>query len=1159
MSVNPFTPGAGERWGRWWLLVPAIAAINWIGGALGLMLALPPGYATFVFPPAGLSLGCLLLYGNRIWPGVWLGLFCVYLSLTLGLGLAEPIRVAAVAAALGTGVSVQALGGAWLVRRFVGFPHPLDTERAVVGFLGLAGPLSCCIGATVATTALWLAGIVPPGSVSQSWWTWWAGDTIGVLIFAPLVLIACGRPREVWRPRRLSVALPLAVLLLAVVLLFMRASAWDEARLKLAFSRQAQHLANALVRGIDSHIDVLRAVEGFFAASQLVERDEFGAFARTIMLRHPGFEALGWAPRVPAARRAAYEASVRKEGIAGFEITQLDRGGGRQRAAGRADYFPLRYLEPVTGNDLGLGFDLYSDPVSRAALERARDTGRSVASGRARFLRGTQHGLLFLHPLYRKETAPGSPPDGRTRLAGFTLGVFRLGDMVRGALSEMDRPGVVVRIEDDSAPPPQRVLYEEKPREPVTAAAAHGQAAPGPMHRVGYNAHGRRWTLSFSPTPEYLPAQRSWQAWAVLAAGLLFISLIETFLLVITGRGAKVEVMVAERTAELNRLNAVLREEIAVRERTEVALRESEQRLATIVAHSPEAITILDVDTGRWVDVNAKAERLFGLPREALLERGPVLQSPAMQADGLPSNAAAAAHIEEALNGDTPTFEWIHTNAAGDPIACEIRLVRLPQTGRRLVRASLTDISARKRAEDQLRRAKEAAESASRAKTEFLASMSHELRTPLNSVLGYAQLLRRQAGLSEAQAKALGTIQTSGEHLLSLIDEILDMAKIEAGTLEIRAGQFHLPELLEGLAGIVRSRAEDKGLSFTCAYLSPLPTIVSADPRRLRQVLMNLLDNAIKYTPSGGVALKVGVLDGRLRFLVEDTGIGIRPEHLGEIFDIFHQLRDPRTHAQGTGLGLAIAKRLVQLMGGDLRVQSEPDEGTRFWFELDLPEIGAAPPALAARKILAVQGSRRRVLVVEDDPDSRSLFRDLLVPLGFELYEAADGAEGVRQAQAHQPDAILMDMRMPVVDGLEATRRIRALPELKPPLIIAISASAFEHNRARCLEAGADDFLPKPFRHERLLDLLSTGLGLTLIYGDASNEVTPLAPRTPPPECLQALLEAARRGDRRGLLERAQEAEQRGYAPFATEVRGLVEGFKMKKLRTWLEELMVVS
>ncbi|PYN42904.1 MAG: hypothetical protein DMD95_15425 [Candidatus Rokuibacteriota bacterium] len=477
----------------------------------------------------------------------------------------------------------------------------------------------------------------------------------------------------------------------------------------------------------------------------------------------------------------------------------------------------------------------------------------------------------------------------------------------------------------------------------------------------------------------------------------------------------------------------------------------------------------------------------------------------------------------------------------------------------------------RHRAGEELRLAKEAAETASGAKSSFLATMSHELRTPLNAVLGYAQVLGRDPDLKAEQRKALGIIEGSGEHLLSLINEILDLAKIEAGTIEIRPALFDLPRLLQGLADLMRARAKEKGLAFTGEWPPDLPVAVHADEKRLRQVLMNLLDNAIKYTAEGGIALKIGPHQNRLRFLVEDTGIGIRPEQLPKIFESFHQVRDPSTFAEGTGLGLAISKTLVSLMGGTLEVASTPGEGSRFWFDLLLPAVPLVRESPERRRpsIIGVRGARRRLLVVDDKEDNRGLVRDLLTPLGFEILEAEDAEACLRLAASARPDAILLDLRMPGMDGLEATRRLRAMPDARDLVIIAVSASAFEQHRERCLEAGANDFLAKPFRLDRLLDLLRAHLGIEVIYADTpaagpsatAGDARAMERVVPTGTELDGLLDLARRGHIKQILTEAQrlEALDARYAPFVAEVRVLTEQFQVKKLCQLLEQARSAS
>jgi PAS domain S-box-containing protein len=467
----------------------------------------------------------------------------------------------------------------------------------------------------------------------------------------------------------------------------------------------------------------------------------------------------------------------------------------------------------------------------------------------------------------------------------------------------------------------------------------------------------------------------------------------------------------------------------------------------------------------------------------------------------------------------------------------------------------------RERSQAVLREAKDAAEAASRAKSAFLANMSHELRTPMNAILGYAQVLARDAELAAEQRRAVSVIETSGEHLLSLINEVLDLAKIEAGTIEVRPAPFDLAALLSGLADIVRARAAEGGLAFTFDAPAALPAAVVGDDKRVRQVLTNLLDNAIKYTEAGTVTLTVTRDGTRYRFAVEDTGVGIAAEDLPRIFETFHQVRSPQAFADGAGLGLAISKTLVALMGGALEVTSAPGQGSRFWFDLDLPEV-AAGGALGrpVRRIVGLRDARQRLLVVDDRADNRRLLRDLLVPVGFEVEEAADGASCVERVLADPPAAVLLDLRMPGLSGLETTRRLRGLERGRRLVVIAVSASVFGHDRDECITAGADDFLAKPFRLEQLLEMLSHHLALEPVYAEAASEdAADLV--FPPPDVVAELLEHARRGDIKQVLERAGliEAADARHRAFVKAVRALAERFQVKRLCLFLEEGRPIS
>jgi len=654
---------------------------------------------------------------------------------------------------------------------------------------------------------------------------------------------------------------------------------------------------------------------------------------------------------------------------------------------------------------------------------------------------------------------------------------------------------------------------------------------------------------------------------------------------------------VIERTQALEANNQRLQQEIAEREQAQEAHYKNERLLKAIIDSAPAHIAYIDKEK-KLLLMNKLYEdsyrRFYNLEPKDLIGKNINESLPYSQRRNI-------SHLDDqALSGKQVSFTQTYRSPDNNEAVTAYGIYNPHFNEQGEVEGYVTvvlDITERVKAEEALRQAKEfaelaqkEAERANKAKSEFLANMSHELRTPLNGILGYTQLLQKDRDLTPKQQEGIAIIQRSGEHLLTLINDILDLSKIEAAKMEVQSNQFNLPKLLQSIVELFQVRAQQKGITFEFEQVSNIPIGVEGDEKRLRQVLLNLLSNAIKFTEKGGVIFKVGtIIDEEtmsfmaqspyhhLRFQVEDSGVGIESQELENIFQPFRQVGKYSKVTEGTGLGLAISKRLTIMMKGELQVKSTLGLGSTFWLDLTLKETPVFDDSYIDDKPLIVgyTGSPCKVLVVDDKPENRSILVHMLTPLGFVVAQAINGQTAIEKTLELNPDIILMDLRMPQMDGFEAIRLIRTLmppqqtgPDYdKSPRIIAISASAFEHNRQASIEAGADDFIAKPFRFEKLLTLFEKHISLKWVYNTLSstppNSTSPTQVEhssiqnsiTISNEQLELLLDLTKRGNIRQLQQQLDRLSQTNGAthPFIKRLKTLAQDFKFREIKTLLQ------
>ncbi|MDM8549411.1 MASE3 domain-containing protein [Desulfobacterales bacterium HSG2] len=478
--------------------------------------------------------------------------------------------------------------------------------------------------------------------------------------------------------------------------------------------------------------------------------------------------------------------------------------------------------------------------------------------------------------------------------------------------------------------------------------------------------------------------------------------------------------------------------------------------------------------------------------------------------------------------------------------------------------------------ESKLHKAKEAAEAANRAKTEFLSNMGHEFRTPLNIIMGYTQMFKRDKNLSEGHRYAVSSIHRSSEHLLTMINDVLDFSGIEAGKLELEPRDFHLPGFLKNIKEITETWAWEKGIVFDCEFAPDLPTGLHGDTRRLRQILLNLLGNAVKFSNRDSIVFRVypesppDIGTRRISFEVEDMGIGIPNNNMGDIFLPFCQLNKVQT--EGTGLGLTISHRLLSLMGSELYVKSATGMGSTFCFCADLPEVSCAPAVGKAKELkdaVGFKGDKPRILIADSLERNRTVLKDMILPLGFEIIEASDGRDALDKTIKFCPDLILLELLMPLMNGFEVIKEIRKTPRLENLPIIAISKEISIRTKDAGLMIGCDDFFSMPLHKEVLLERLQSYLKLEWIYEDESeNQETDIQPEEeeeeeiiipPEKEELDLLLNMAMKGDIFGIQEQTEaiRASDPEMIPFEEKISGLAKEFLIDEIQEFIEQFYV--
>ncbi len=926
------------------------------------------------------------------------------------------------------------------------------------------------MNATLSTPALAAAGVVPASAQALTWWTWWGGDTLGVLIGTPLALTLIGRPRADWAPRRVTLALPLLATTALLATGMLLVARWDTERSLRTFQSDAKTAGAAMATALDQSLYALQALHGLHIGSNSVDQDEMQRASAPWLDLPIKLQAPGYSERVPRSALARYEAQVSQATGAPYRVVDRSIEGQPSLAASDSDVVAIRLIEPRKSNASALGVNAMSIAAAREAIERAQ---RSDAPAATTGFRLTQEaddatGVVVYRALYQPQQAGSA---GTARMGAPCAVVFVTLRVQQSAEAAMlGLPGYLAWRLIDPTP---------------GAARAHLAGPPG-CDRADRPAlvydhpmllGGQRWVLRLTADQTGMPDGGYRNTWIFSLTGLFSAALLAALLLTVTGRTRRIEAAVTARTADLQR-------EVAERQRTEAALRESEQRLRSIVDHAPVGMAFADLQ-GHLRETNPKLRQMLGQDAEALfsLSLGDLAHTddrPDIERDLLRMASGDLAETQRTTRlrrSDGQTVQVrTHWSLLRGPDAQQDRLVAVIE--------DITEQSRREAAEQGRRQA----EAASQAKNDFLSRMSHELRTPLNAMLGFAQLLEvnQKPALATQQQGWVGQIVKAGWHLLAMINDRLDLSLIEAGMLRVSRAPVDLAPLVAHCVAMAGSAAALREVSFEVRLQADTSRVLG-DETRIKQVLSNLLSNAVKYNRQGGrVRVSTQALPGqrlqlqalpgqRLQLRVQHTGTGLTPTQQAKLFQPFNRLGREFTATEGTGIGLVISQRLAELMGGTLLAESPVGEGATF--VLTLPQARSDGAETAPDLALPAPGGtrypHRRLHYIEDNEANIEVMRGMLLQRPqLSLIVSMLGRDSLQAVRRERPDLILLDMHLPDMDGLALLHQLQQDPACADIPVVVVSADATTGNIRQAMAAGARRYLTKPLDLAHFLEML---------------------------------------------------------------------------------------